>query len=148
MAGYPKPRKYTPKNPRKYKGDSTNIVLRSSWETKLAIWADTNSSVVEWGSEEVIVPYISPLDQKTHRYFIDFFLVIRNKEGVMKRYLVEVKPESQTLPPTRGKKREKTFIAEVETWGVNSAKWRAATHFARTHNAEFIILTEKHLGIK
>jgi hypothetical protein len=71
-------RKYTPVNPQKYVGDHSNIIMRSSWETKFAIWCDKNPSVLKWSSEETIVPYISPVDNRYHRYFIDFKIQIRN----------------------------------------------------------------------
>lgn len=147
MKKYPKPKKFTPKNPKKYVGNVSQIICRSSWEFKFAYWADNNPSVLEWASEEVVVPYISPLDNKPHRYFLDFWIVVKQKTGAIKKYLIEVKPESQTIEPKRGKKREKTFIYEISTYAVNSAKWKAAKAYAKKKNCEFIILTERHLGI-
>jgi hypothetical protein len=144
---FPKPRKYIPKNPQKYIGDPTDIVSRSSYETKFMLWCDNNSSVVQWTSETTIIPYISPIDHKQHRYFVDFSIIIKNKEGKLKKYLIEIKPESQTIPPVKGKKREKTFLHEVETYMVNSAKWQQAKKYATQKGCDFIILTETHLGI-
>jgi hypothetical protein len=145
MAGYPKPRIWKPNYPQKYKGDPTNIVSRSSWETKFMNWCDSNVNVLSWCSEEIIIPYISPVDEKPHRYFLDFAICVRKKDGTIKKYLVEVKPNSQTVPPIKGNKREKTFLAEVKTYAVNSAKWEAAKKFASKKGYEFIIITEKHL---
>jgi hypothetical protein len=88
--------------PEKYTGDTSNIIMRSSWETKFAIWCDKNPQIIKWSSEETIVPYVSPIDGKTHRYFIDFKIQTASK----KTYLVEIKPMKQTLPP-EGKKKTK-----------------------------------------
>ena len=63
--------KYIPKNPQKYKGDPSQVVYRSLWERKFMVYCDKNDKVVEWGSEEIIVPYRSPWDGKMHRYFPD-----------------------------------------------------------------------------
>ena len=141
-------RKYKPIHPEKYIGDHMNIVMRSSWETKFALWCDKNSSVLNWSSEETIVPYVSPVDNRRHRYFIDFKIKIQTKDGSIKTYLVEVKPDAQTRPPVPPSKKTRRYIQEVMTWGVNDAKWKAATTYAKDRQWEFIILTEHHLGIK
>lgn len=140
-------RKYIPKNPEKYVGNPTNIIMRSSWETKFALWCDMNSSVLKWNSEETIIPYISPIDNKPHRYFVDFKIRIRDKNGNIKDYLVEIKPYKQTMPPVPGQRKTQKFLTEVQTWGVNDAKWKAARAYAKQRGLEFIILTENELGI-
>jgi hypothetical protein len=140
-------RKYKPIYPQKYAGDHTNIIMRSSWETKFAIWCDKNPSILKWSSEETIVPYVSPVDNKAHRYFIDFKIQVKSNTGSVKTYLIEIKPYSQTQPPVSSRKT-KRFIQEVMTWGVNEAKWKAANNFAKDRGWEFMILTETHLGIK
>jgi hypothetical protein len=139
---------YKPINPEKYAGDYTNIVMRSSWETKFAIWCDKNPSIIKWSSEETVVPYISPVDNRAHRYFIDFKIQVRTNEGSLKTYLVEIKPDSQTKPPVAPARKTKKYIQEVMTWGVNDAKWKAANIHANDRGWEFIVLTENHLGIK
>ena len=141
-------RKYKPIHPEKYIGDPTNIVMRSSWETKFALWCDKNSSVLSWNSEETVVPYVSPVDNRAHRYFIDFKIKIQTKDGSIKTYLVEVKPDAQTRPPVPPSRKTRRYIQEVMTWGVNEAKWKAATTYANDRQWDFIILTEYHLGIK
>jgi len=141
-------RKYKPINPHKYTGDHTNIIMRSSWETKFAIWCDKNPSVLKWSSEETIVQYVSPIDNKAHRYFIDFKIQIRKTDGSVKTYLVEIKPDSQTRPPIPPSRKTKRFLQEVMVWGVNEAKWKAANNYAKDRGWEFIVLTENHLGIK
>jgi hypothetical protein len=140
-------RKFIPKNPEKYTGDPTCIIMRSSWETKFALWCDTNPAVIKWHSEETIVPYISPIDNKPHRYFIDFRVKIRDKSNAIREYLVEIKPSAQTRPPIPPSRKTQKFLNEVQTWGVNEAKWKAATRYAKDRGLEFIILTEHELGI-
>ena len=139
---------YKPINPQKYTGDPTNVIMRSSWETKFAIWCDKNPAVLKWSSEETIIPYVSPVDNRSHRYFVDFKIQIKNKDGEVKTYLVEIKPDSQTRPPKAPSRRTKQYLTEVMTWGVNEAKWKAAERYAKDRGWEFIVLTEHHLGIK
>ena len=138
--------RFIPTKPRKYKGDSTNIIYRSMWERKFMVYCDNNSAVLEWGSEEIIIPYISPLDGKRHRYFPDFYVKIKQSDGSIKKFIIEVKPKKQCKPPEIPKKKTKYFIAEVRTWGVNQAKWQAAIEYCNDKGMEFKILTEDHLG--
>jgi hypothetical protein len=139
--------KFRTKNPLKYKGDVGNIVYRSLWELRFMKWCDQNISVQEWGSETVIVPYVSPLDKKVHRYFVDFYIKIKDKNGGIQKYLVEIKPERFTKPPVIPERRTKKFIDEVFQYGVNEAKWKAAFEFCQDRNMKFIVLTEKDLGL-
>ena len=132
--------KYIPRLPKKYKGDYRNIVYRSSWEYKFMQWCDNTSSVVEWGSEEIAIPYISPVDGKRHKYYPDFYVKVKNK-----KYMVEVKPTRQTKEPKTQKKITKRYVTEVVTYSVNKAKWKAAEEFCKDHNMEFKVLTEDHL---
>jgi len=140
--------RYRVVNAKKYKGDISNIVYRSLWELKFMKWCDDNISVVEWGSETIIIPYISPIDNKIHRYFVDFYIKIKNKNNLIEKYLIEIKPEKFTKPPEIPTKRTKRFIDEVFQYGVNDAKWKAAFEFCKDRNMKFVILTEKDLGIK
>lgn len=140
--------RFTPKNPKKYHGDPTNIIYRSLWERKVMVYLDENTNVVEWGSEEIVIPYRSPEDNRIHRYFPDFIVKARSKDGTVKTMVLEVKPKYQTVEPKKQKKITKKYITEVMTWGKNQAKWRAAEEFCLDRGWEFRILTEDHLGIK
>lgn len=140
--------KFKPKNPQKYVGDPTDIIYRSSWELKFMIWCDTNTAVSRWSSETTIIPYICPTDNRPHRYFVDFKIQVKDKTGVLKTYLVEIKPDAQTRPPEQPKRKTKRYITEVMTWGKNDAKWKAAREYCKDRGYEFVILTEHHLGIK
>jgi hypothetical protein len=140
---------FKPKNPNKYKGDPTQIVYRSGWELKFMLYLDSRPEIISWSSEEVIIPYRSPIDGKVHRYFPDFLVTKINKEGKKETALIEVKPSSQTVPPKKTKgKPTKKFITEVKTWGTNEAKWKAAIEYCKDKGWTFHIFTEKDLGIK
>ena len=140
--------RYRVKNPDKYTGDINSIIYRSTWELKFMKWCDENASVLEWGSETTIIPYISPIDKQFHRYFVDFYIKVKNKENVLQRYLVEIKPDRFTKAPPIPARKTKQFIKEVLQYGVNEAKWKAATEFCNDRKMKFIILTEHDLGIK
>ena len=135
-------------NPAKYKGDISNVIYRSLWELKFMKWCDQSPSIIEWGSETVIIPYISPVDRKVHRYFVDFYVKVQSKNNSTEKYLIEIKPEKFTKPPEIPKKKTKRFIDEVFQYGVNEAKWKAAFEFCSDRNMKFMVLTEKDLGIK
>ena len=138
--------KYKPKNLKKYRGDYTKITYRSLWERQTFRWIDGEPSIVEWNSEEVVIPYRCQTDGKMHRYFIDVYF----KTAAGKKYLIEIKPDKQTRPPT-GTKKTKRFITESLTYIKNQCKWEAATKFASDNNCTFEIWTEhtlEGLGIK
>lgn len=139
---------FKPKNIAKYRGDPKNIVYRSSWELKFMNYLDMHRDVLEWSSEEFFIPYRSPIDNKLHRYFPDFYVKRRDKDGKVETLIIEIKPENQTKPPEKKSKVTKKYINEVYTWGVNEAKWKAAQEYCDDRKYKFVILTEKHLNIK
>lgn len=139
---------FKPRNPSKYKGDPTNIIYRSRWESKFMNYLDTHPDVLQWASEELIIPYRSPVDGKMHRYFPDFVVRKRNPQGIIETLLVEIKPAVQTKEPIKKKTINKAYINEVMTWGVNQAKWKAAKEYCEERKWKFLILTEKELNIK
>ena len=141
--------RYTPTNPKKYKGNPSRIIYRSLWERKFMIYCDTNNSVLEWGSEEIIIPYLSPWDGRIHRYFPDFYIKIKQKNGSIKRMIIEIKPKRQCKPPTKNPKmKTRRWFKEVKTWGINEAKWKSATKWCEDQDMEFKILNEDHLDIR
>ena len=137
--------KFTPRNPTKYVGDPTNIIYRSSWEARFMTKFDKEDWVVSWSSEEIIVPYISPVDGRWHRYFVDFVIKVKDKNGNLQTWMIEVKPKKQTKPPEIPKRKTKRFITEVMTWGVNEAKWKAAEEYCKDRSWKFVIFTEDQL---
>ena len=139
--------RYKPINPKKYRGDSSQVIYRSLWERKLMVYCDNTDAILAWGSEEIIIPYRSPWDGRIHRYFPDFYIKVRQSNGMIKKFIVEVKPKIQTKPPKKNPKRKtKKWCKDVETWGINSAKWKSATEYCKDQNMEFKILTEDHLN--
>ena len=136
--------KYYPSFPRKYKGDPTNIIYRSLWERKFMVYCDKNTKILEWGSEEIALPYISPHDSRVHRYFPDFYIKVQENTGKIKRYLIEVKPLKQTTKP---KRQTKGYIREAYEYAKNQAKWKMAREFCADRQWEFKVVTEKELGI-
>ena len=139
--------KYRPVDNQKYTG-SKLPEYRSSWELKFFQWCDKNPNVIKWSSESVIVPYISPIDRRAHRYFVDNTVTLREGNDI-KRYLVEIKPHYQTQPPVQSNRKKKsTLLYEHMTYATNQAKWAAAKKIAAKRNMEFIILTENELNLK
>jgi hypothetical protein len=138
--------RFSPKNPKKYNGDASNIIYRSTWELRVMKWLDDNPNIIWWASEELPIPYRSPIDNKIHRYFPDFIVKVKRKDGLVMTYVLEVKPESQTRQPVR-KRKTKRFIEESVTYAVNQEKWRAADIFCQEHGWQFKVITEKDLGL-
>ena len=139
--------KYQPSHPRKYKGDPTNITFRSLWERKFMNWCDQNANVLEWSSEEIIIPYRGP-DGKPHRYFPDFYMKQRQIDGKIKKYIIEVKPLKQCSPPKKPKRQTPGYIREAFEYARNQAKWKEAKDYCADRQWEFKVITEKELGIK
>lgn len=136
---------FKPKNPEKYVGDVTKICFRSSWEKKFFIWADKNPDVVNWMSEELVIPYVSPIDNQIHRYFPDMAIRVKQRDGSLVNYLIEIKPDIQTKPPKRGKRSTDKYIQDLSTYAVNQAKWKQAEAYCKKKGMHFMILTERHL---
>jgi hypothetical protein len=140
--------RYKPSNPQKYKGDVHNIIYRSSWERKFLYYCDTNENILEYSSEEIVVPYRSPVDNKIHRYFPDFYIKYKDGDGKIKKALIEIKPFRQTQEPKVQKRKTKSYIYEVVEYAKNQAKWDAAKEWCIDRGWEFKVLTESDLGIK
>ena len=139
--------KYYPSFPRKYKGDPTNIIYRSLWERKFMVYCDKNQNILEWASEEIAIPYRSPIDNRVHRYFPDFYIKVQENTGKIKRYLIEVKPLKQTVKPKKPKRQTKGYIREAFEYARNQAKWKAAREYCADRMWEFKVITEKELDI-
>ena len=139
--------KYYPSYPKKYKGDPTNIIYRSLWERKFMVYCDKNNNILEWASEEIAIPYRSPIDNRVHRYFPDFYMKVKERGGKVRRYVIEVKPAKQTKPPVKPKRQTKGYIREAYEYAKNQAKWKMAREFCADRQWEFKVVTEKELGI-
>ena len=91
-------------NPQKYRGDPTKIIYRSSWELKLMLYLDSHPDIIWWQSEEVVIPYLSPIDNRIHRYFPDFLVKKKKADGTVEVEMIEIKPKKQTRPPKKPKR--------------------------------------------
>lgn len=130
--------RYTPENIKKYVGDPSNIICRSLWERNVCKFCDSSSNILKWSFEEIIIPYVNPLDQKTHNYYPDFVIQFESEKKI-KTWMLEIKPKKQTFLKENASKRDKI------TWITNTAKWEAAKKYCEKHNMEFKIITEKEI---
>jgi len=140
--------KFKPSNPEKYRGNVCNIIYRSLWERKFMIYCDTNEKIIEWQSEEKAIPYRSPLDGKIHRYYPDFLIKVKESDGTIKKYMIEIKPSKQTVPPVKPQRQTKKYISEVYEYAKNQSKWEAARDWCADRGYEFKIITEHELNLK
>ena len=139
---------FRPRNPEKYMGDSNNIIYRSSWELSFMQWCDKNPNILRYGSEEFCIPYYNPVKQRVCRYFPDFIMEVLETNGKKQKYVVEIKPKRQTVPPVQGKKKTKTYLNEMNTYAVNQSKWKAIQEWCDDRMIKFQIITESELGIR
>jgi hypothetical protein len=133
---------FTPRNPAKYKGDPERIVWRSLWERTVMTKLDEWDQIIEWSSEELSIPYLSPIDNKIHRYYPDFVATIRYDDGTTKRVILEVKPKKYLTPPKTPKRKTKRYYGECAEYAKNQAKWKSAQAFAASQDMGFQVLTE------
>lgn len=142
---------YQVKNPEKYIGDLQRVVYRSSWELRVMTIFDLSKNVLRWGSETFIIPYFSPLDNKWHKYYIDFWVEFLSNKGCVEKYLIEVKPKSETLKPIISgritEKKKNNYVLAMQTYIVNTRKWIAAEEFCKKGGIKFLILTEDKLNL-
>ncbi len=136
--------KYVPINYKKYIGNANNILCRSSWERAVCHWCDTSNSVIEWGSEEIVIPYISLVDGRKHKYYIDFYIKAKN-DKIESQYIIDVKPFKQTLPP-EAKGSKISQAKRLIEYNRNKSKWSAAIEYALNNKMKFEIWTEKTLS--
>ena len=139
--------KFKPINRKKYKGDPREIIYRSLWELKFMNYCDSNKSILKWSSEEIIIPYRSPIDNRIHRYFPDFYIKYKDGKGKVLEKVIEVKPAKEVREPKKQKTRTKQYVTEVMKYAKNQAKWVAAEEFCKDRKWQFQILTEKELGV-
>ena len=138
---------YEPKNPQKYKGNPTNIIYRSGWELKLMLFLDSHKDILSWGSEEIIIPYRSPIDNKIHRYFVDLVVHLKQENKDVKKLLIEIKPEKfLQAPKITPRKSKKTILFEHTQFLLNTAKFEAAKKWCEKNGYTFFIMTEKDIN--
>lgn len=138
--------KFFPKNKDKYIGNIKEITARSSWEFQFMHILDRDKRVIKWSSEELGILYRSPLDDKIHRYYPDFVVMLEDKDKNIKTYVIEIKPFKETQEPVINKhKKKKTILYEATTYKKNIAKWEAAKKYCKDKNYTFLIITEKNM---
>jgi len=139
---------YKPTHPEKYIGDVNNIIWRSTWEKTFLSYCDLNESILEYSSEEISIPYFDPTTNRMRRYFPDVYIKVKDIDGKIKKYLIEIKPKRQTVPPQKPQRQSKKYLNEVYMYAKNEAKWKAAKEFCKDNGWEFKIITENELGIR
>jgi len=139
---------FKPRNPKKYRGNPTNIFYRSGWEMKCMVFFDSHPDIISWSSEEIVIPYKAP-DGRIRRYFPDFFIEKKLPNGTIVKEIIEVKPKKQTKQPKKRKNQTNdAFLAEAQTYGINISKWEAAEQYCKKRGMSFRIMTEHDiLGI-
>ena len=136
--------RFKPKHYKKYKGDPTKVIYRSMWELRFMKYCDKTPNILEWSSEEIIIPYRG-LDRRVHRYFPDFWIKYKNAKGQIVKEIIEVKPKAQTMKPTKKGKHYGKYLREARTYAINRAKWEAAEEYCLDRGYKFRIITEDHL---
>jgi len=136
--------RFKPKQYKKYKGDPTKVIYRSMWELRFMKYCDKNDSILEWSSEEIVIPYRS-IDNKVHRYYPDFWIKYKQYDGKMIQEIIEVKPKSQCKRPSKKGKHYGKYLREARTYAINESKWDAAREYCLDRGYKFRILTEDHL---
>lgn len=137
--------RYKPSHPEKYNGDPSNIICRSSWERKFCVWCDLNENVISWASEEIFINYYNPIKKRLCKYFPDFVIKLKEKNGEIKTYVIEVKPKKQTVKPKTPTRKTKSWLYEMKTYEENKAKWSAADEWCKDRKIEFKVITEDNL---
>ena len=133
---------FRPTNPKKYVGNTKQIVYRSLLERKFMRYCDLNEDILYWASEELPVRYYNPLDKKYHRYFPDFVVKTVNND----KYMIEIKPYRQVKKPKQPKRKTKSYMRESFEYIKNQAKWQAAKSYCDDNGMKFKLITEKDLG--
>jgi hypothetical protein len=131
---------------------------RSSWELKFMRWLDKRIDVLEWGSECQMIDYYSDQDNKMHTYFPDFYMKVKDKDNEIVKYMIEVKPKSQSpkldennnvkypsLPKNKTNKNLSRWSEKTAILHRNNEKWAAAKHYCSTHAMIFKVLNEDDL---
>lgn len=145
--------KYLLQNSDKYIG-TLPILYRSSWEFAFCKWCDTNEKVKRWSAEGLEIPYqILNKEQKleNHRYYPDFYVEMTQNDDLEKyeRYLIEIKPKSETQPPKQPQKQTLKMLENYEyalkTYRKNLHKWAFTKEWCERRNIKFVIITEDDL---
>ena len=136
---------YRPKNVEKF-GES-KCLYRSSYEHQFLRWCDNHPKITNVQYEKVIIPYVCKTDGKMHRYYVDCRITMQESTG-LKKYLIEIKPFRQTIPPKPSKRKKKSTILEENfNFLKNTSKWDCAKQYCKKMGWRWCILTEKGIYI-
>ena len=125
-------------NPQKFVGGKPPY-YRSSWELAFMRMCDNHPNITKWASENVKIPYRSPLDGKYHNYVPDFMLQYIDKNGAEHVELIEIKPRNQTVMESARTQGQKMQTA------MNAAKWTAAQEWRKRKGIRFKVLNEDQI---
>jgi hypothetical protein len=130
---------YHPKNPEKLIGHDVPF-YRSGIELEFMRFCDNNMKVVKWASEPFSIKYHDPVKRSDRQYFVDNYVEIKEGDKI-KKYLIELKSEKETIKPDpRSKKKKAALLVEQCTWVTNNAKWKYAIKFCEKNDMEFLLL--------
>ena len=130
--------KYDIVNASKYVGESVPV-YRSSWELAFMRMCDSHPNITKWASENVKIPYRSPVDGKYHNYVPDFMVQYTDKDGVQHVELVEIKPSNQTTL-----ENAKSTGQKIQT-AINAAKWTSAQEWCQRKGIRFKVINEDQI---
>jgi hypothetical protein len=135
-------------NKEKYIGTKPPM-YRSSWEARVCKFLDENVNVIRWGFEVITIPYKFDIDGRVHNYITDFYAEIKDKQGKITKYILEIKPQKQTVKPIPPKinngKAMKRYMYEARQYVMNQNKWQAVTSYCNSSGITFKILTESNI---
>ena len=139
---------YQLEHPEKYLGKTDRVRYLSLWERNVIKTFDRSKYILQWvaptGNMDFTIPYISPVDGMAHRYIPDFMALVKQRNGELVKFLIEVKPENQTKPPKLPKSGRKTkkWQRAMVTYAINRAKWDAARLWCEKNGFIWKVMTE------
>ena len=129
---------YSVQNPEKFVGQKQPFA-RSSWEMAFMRFCDSHPNITKWASENVKIPYRSPMDGKYHNYVPDFMVQYTDKDGKQHVELVEIKPSNQTTLENARSTGQKVQTA------INAAKWTSAQEWCQRKGIRFKVINEDQI---
>lgn len=144
---------YIIKNPQKYIGNKEKVFFKSNLENRVMFYLDNNSNIIRWSYEQNPIPYLRPMFEsgKLHHieernYFLDFYCEVKERDGSINKYLLEIKSKSETLPPIRPKKMSskayQRYQNACQTYAINMNKWKSAKKYCDDKGWKFKIITD------
>ena len=129
---------FTPRNPDKYVGKG-KIIYRSSWENAFMNFCDTNVNILEWASEPIRIPYRNPLSGKQTTYVPDFLVRYKDKNGLVRTELIEIKPLDQSVLKEGMNANQRATVA------LNHAKWEMARKWCKQQGILFRVINKEDI---